>query len=206
MKKILVYIILLVPFSAWSQNNEIPEDLSVIIAPGLSHVFGGEKLDPSFAYLFGIEKNVVQFSEKSFMNIGLVFSMQGVEYSEIITEEVNSQSGKVSLGYLGIPIVYRHRSPGGLFWEAGLQTGFLLTGKDKPEGDEKSDYKESVKAVDIGIPVGLGYWFNSHFSIGARAVYGLTDMSGNGARISPANGNHQNFLLVAMLRYNITGK
>ncbi|WP_340112108.1 porin family protein [Maribellus mangrovi] len=206
MKKLIVVILICVAFPVWSQENKLPKDFSIVTGPGIAYVFGGEKLDPSFGYLVGIEKNVFQISEKSLLNIGVVYSMQGAEYSEIITEEDGSQSGKVSLGYIGLPILYRHRSPGGLFWEAGLQTGFLLIGKDLPEGGEKSNYKESVKSVDISIPAGMGYWFNRRFSMGVRAVYGLTDMSGNGAKIPPANSNHQNFLITAMLRFNITGK
>lgn len=206
MKKNLLIIIFLIPFSGWSQENKVPEDFSILAGSGLSHVFGGEKLDPSFAYLFGVEKNVLQFSEKSFLNMGIVFSMKGAEYSEIVTEEDGSLSGKITLGYIGVPVVYRHRSPGGFFWEAGLQTGFLVSGKDHPENGDKADYKESVKKVDISIPAGIGYWFNRRFSIGARAVYGLTDMSGDGAKIPPVNSNHQNFLIAAVLRFNVTGK
>ncbi len=206
MKKIIALLFICTALAGQGQDTKIPEDLSIVAGPGMSYVFGGEKLYPSFGYLLGIEKNVLQFSEKSYMNMGIVLSMKGAEYREIIIEEDITQSGKVSLGYIGLPILFRHRSSGGFFWEAGLQTGFLLVGKDLPEGGEKSDYKDSVKALDISIPVGVGYWLHNRFSFGARAVYGLTDMSANGAKISPAETNHQNFLVIAMFRYNITGK
>ncbi|WP_167617226.1 porin family protein [Maribellus sediminis] len=206
MKKLIAAFYIFIAFTGWSQENKVPEDFSIVAGAGLSHVFGGDKLDPSFAYFFGIEKNVVQFGEKSFLNMGIVYSVQGAEYSEIIIENDGTQSGKITLGYIGVPILYRHRSAGGFFWEAGLQTGFLVRGKDHPDNGDKADYKEAVKTVDISIPAGIGYWVNRRFSIGARAVYGLTDMSGNGAKIPPANSNHQNFLIAAVLRFNITGK
>lgn len=206
MKKYLVIIILAIPLWAWSQNTSVPEDLSLVAGPGLSYVFGGEKLTPAFAYTLGIEKNAVQFTDKSLLNMGVLLSVQGINYDEIVTEERSNISGQVNLTYIGVPMLYRHQSPAGFFWEAGIQTAFLLRGKDHPDEGEKTDYKEHVKKVDFGIPVGVGYWFKNRFSIGARAVYGLTDMSGNGAKIPPADSNHQNFLLTAMFRYNITGQ
>jgi hypothetical protein len=206
MNKILAFIILFIPVMVWSQKNTMPEDLSIVLGPGLSYVFGGEKLNPGFGYTFGIEKNTVQFNDKSFLNMGVLISTHEINYDEITTWEDASISGRVNLSYIGVPILYRHQSPGGFFWEAGIQTAFIISGKDHPEEGEKTDYKEYVKKVDFGIPLGLGYWFKNRFSMGMRAVYGLTDMSANGAKIPPQQDNHRNFLLTAMFRYNITGK
>ena len=199
-----------ISITGWSLDNT-PEDLSVIAGSGLSYVFGGKNLNPAAGYHIGIEKNVFQFTEKSLLNMGIIFNMQSVNYAEVYSIEPYDMqdiavSGKVSLSYLSIPIVYRRQSKGGFFWEVGIQTGFLLRSKDQPDNGEESDYKEYVKAVDIGIPAGIGYWFNKHISIGVRSVYGLTDMSANGAKIPPANSNHQNFIISGLLRFNITGK
>lgn len=211
MKNIIIVLFFFLAFSGWSQNSKVPEDLSIIAGPGISYVFGGEKLDPAFGLLLGIEKNVVQFSDKSLLNLGLALSFHGIKYNDVYTIEPstgsdNAVSGKVKLTYIGLPFLYRHRSPDGFFWEVGIQTGFLLSGKDLPDGGVESDYKDAVKLIDIGIPAGVGYWFNKRFSIGARTVYGLTDMSANGAKIPPSTSNHQNFLVTAMFRFNLTGK
>jgi Outer membrane protein beta-barrel domain len=211
MKKIIIVLLFFIAATAWSQNSKTPEDLSIVAGPGLSHVFGSDKLDPAFGLLVGIEKNVVQLGEKSFFNSGISFSIQNVGYHDVYNDEPHSESdvavsGKVRLTYIGLPFVYRHQSPGGFFWEAGIQPGFLLGAKDLPDDGEKSDYKDFVKAIDIGIPAGIGYWFNQRYSIGARVVYGLTDMSGNGAKIPPSDGDHQNLLVTAMFRFNLTGK
>jgi len=42
-----------------------------------------------------------------------------------------------------------------------------------------------------------------NWSIGARGIFGLTNLSSNGAAIHSSTGNHQNFLLVGILRHNI---
>jgi hypothetical protein len=206
MKKLFVILLLFAPFLGWSQENDKPKDLSIVAGSGLSYVFGGEKLTPGFGYTLGFEKNAVQFTDKSLLNMGVVISTHGIYYDEIATREDASISGRVNLSYIGLPILYRHQFPGGFFWEAGIQTAFVISGKDHPEEGEKTDYKEYVKKVDFGIPIGLGYWFKNRFSMGMRAVYGLTDMSANGAKILPQQKNHRNFLLTAMFRYNITGK
>jgi hypothetical protein len=210
MKKLIVVLFLGLAFSAWSQNAKT-EDLTIVAGPGLSYVFGGEKLDPGFGLLLGIEKNVVQINPKSLFNAGITFAFQRVNYSDVYAVEPHDPldipvSGAVRLSYIGLPFIYRYQSSGGFFWEAGIQTGFLLGAKDIPDEGEKSDYKNSVKAIDIGIPAGIGYWFNPRFSIGARVEYGLTDMSGNGAKIPPIDSNHQNFLVTAMFRFSLTGK
>ena len=56
----------------------------------------------------------------------------------------NEFSGKVSLTYIDLPIMYNYQSENGFYAEVGLQPGFLIGAKDKFDGGSY-DYKESIK-------------------------------------------------------------
>ena len=99
--------------------------------------------------------------------------------------------------------MYRYQNETGLFLEAGIQPGFLLKASDIPDEGASIDMKEKVKFVNIDLPIGIGFWMTKNWSIGARGIYGLTNLSSNGAAIHSSTGNYQNFLLVGILRYHI---
>jgi len=107
-------------------------------------------------------------------------SMQGAKW-EIVTE-----TGRTSLLYINVPIVFRYRHSTGFFGEAGFQPGLLLSAKDIYEG-ESEDYKDYFRTVDFGIPVGAGYEFGNGIGVGLRVIPGISRINRNGYTIDRNN-------------------
>ncbi len=213
MKKIILLLFLVgVSFTGWNQNNGTFDDFGIIIGPGMSHVLGGESWDPTFGLMLGAETNVYSFNENSAIKAGLVFTLQGANYTESysIDPYMNvlksaqlddvAYSGKVSLSYIYIPVLYNYTTDMGLYFEGGVQPGILLSAKDKYDGGESYDYKDYIKTFDLGIPVGLGYWINYRLSVGVRAVYGLTTIDTEDS--VDASESNRNFMLLGIVRFN----
>ena len=87
------------------------------------------------------------------------------------------------LGYLNLPVMVQYNATGkGLYGEAGPQIGFLLSAKVKnafPASGSASeiDTKEFMKSTNFGLAFGLGYNFNEAFGVGARYVFGLSEVN-----------------------------
>lgn len=203
-KRFAVVLLLALSFSAWSQKDGNIGGVNIVAGAGLSHVFSGANLNSGLAYTIGFERNVTQFSDHSLINFGINFSHHSVSYSQ--TPEVEPYAtinGDITLSYINLPILYRYQFEKGLFLELGLQPGFLVGAKDKPEEGSDSDIKEHIKFVDMGIPLGVGYWLSNRVSIGARAVLGLTNLSTEDYVFYDDNPNHQNLLVTGLLRVNL---
>lgn len=106
-------------------------------------------------FVFGAEANI---------------SSEGSKYDHV------AFSGKVVLTYLNIPMVAQLRDPLGFYAEAGVQPGFLLSAKDKYNGNT-DDVKDNINGFDFGIPVGIGYIYKRKVGINARYTFGVSDMN-----------------------------
>jgi hypothetical protein len=197
-------------FSQVQKGDSILSDLGVFAGPGLSTVMGGESWKGMFGFVVGADTKVYKFNPNSAITAGIGFAFQGAAWEEDYSgynfntfssmeksgmSTTSSISGKVSLVYLFIPILYHHVFNNNLYAEAGLQPGFLLSAKDKYDG-ESYDYKDHVKTFDLGIPVGVGYQLNEKLSLGARATFGVLDINKE-----ESDTSDRNFMLVAVVRY-----
>lgn len=106
-------------------------------------------------FVFGAEANV---------------SSEGSKYDDV------GVSGKVVLTYLNVPLVAQFRDPLGFYAEAGVQPGFLLSAKDKYNGNSY-DYKDNVNSFDFGIPLGIGYIYHKKLGINLRYIIGISDLN-----------------------------
>jgi len=109
--------------------------------------------------------------------------------------------GKTRLWYLYVPLTGRYTAGNGLFCEAGIQPGFLLSAKDK-EGGDSYDYRDYIKTFDMGIPLGVGYTFSNNFGIAFRFIPGVTNV--NKGEYDTYSDHNTSFSL--RLFYNIPGK
>ena len=91
----------------------------------------------------------------------LVYSSQGGKWD-------GKDDGKTILNYLQIPVLLKYTTRVGLFAETGPHIGFLLSAKDKYDG-ETEDVKEYLKTTDIGWQFGVGYRITP--SLGANIRY-----------------------------------
>lgn len=102
----------------------------------------------------------------------VLFSMQGAKY------DIGSDGkGKIELNYISIPVMAKYYVIPGLSIEAGPQIGFLMSAKDKADGEEDFDMKDFMKKTDFSINFGVSYELPVlPVGIFARYSLGLTDL------------------------------
>lgn len=98
--------------------------------------------------------------------------------SEYTGGEGAAYSGKVLLTYLNLAMLLQYRMQNGLYGEAGLQPGLLLSAKDKGE-NYNENYKPYTKSLDIGIPIGIGYMILRTLALNFRYCHGITNVAKN---------------------------
>jgi hypothetical protein len=153
-----------------------------------------ESIRPAFGILAGLTGSTITGDDDSYgkLLIGwqagvLIMIDPGVTDKFIFSGEANVSSegskyddvyasGKVVLTYLNIPLMAHFRDPLGFFAEGGVQPGFLLSAKDKYDGNS-DDYKDYVNGFDFGIPIGIGYMFVKRVGVNLRYTFGLSNMN-----------------------------
>ena len=104
---------------------------------------------------------------------GVNVTMQGATWEDSWDGE--TYEGTTRLWYLNIPLTMRYQFENGLYAEAGIQPGFLLSAKEKSDG-ESIDLKEYTNTFDLGIPLGVGYDFSNNFGLNFRIVPGILNI------------------------------
>jgi outer membrane immunogenic protein len=148
----------------------------------------------------GVIYNVVDLSEFLSARAELNISLMGAGWEDDFGE--GTVSGRTNLTYLNIPLVVRYQTEGGFFGEAGIQPGFLLSAKDKYEGDS-FDYKEYLSSFDFSIIFGLGYEFENNLGVGIRVIPGLTNV--NSSEYADEYKDH-NFVVAGRVTYTFRKK
>lgn len=105
----------------------------------------------------------------------LLLSSQGTK-GETFDDQGNSYEGKASTLYLNLPLMFRYNIVAGLNGELGPQVGFLLSAKDKVQG-ESFDSKDAYKSLDFGVNVGAEYQFPMGLFLNARYNWGLANIA-----------------------------
>lgn len=184
-------------------------NLRPILGIGKSGIGGknaGDSWEDPVGGMIGIETKILELSRYSSINSGINFSFQGAAYTETYSGydeydypngSVDEFSGEVTLVYVNIPFLYQYRGDCGIYGEIGIQPGLLLSAKDKFNGGSY-EYKDYMKKIEIGMPIGVGYWVNNQLCIGVRAIWGLTNNSDSGS----GHKDH-NYLISGIISYNI---
>ena len=176
--------------------------LEGFIGPSLNNISGEST---SWMYTFGgqagVEANVPFKNSKLPLTAwaGLNLSAQGAAWEYDFAGE--TYSGRTRLWYLYVPLTGRYNLENGFYFEAGLQPGFLLSAKDKEDGDS-FDYRDYIKTFDLGIPLGIGYKFANNFGVSFRFTPGVTNV--NKGENDAYKDHNMNFSL--RLTYTIPGK
>lgn len=126
-------------------------------------------------------------------------SMQGASWEEDWGEGL--YNGVSRTWYLNVPLTARYPFGDGFYGEAGIQPGFLLSAKDKYDGDSY-DIKDWFKTFDLGIPLGIGYNFNENFGLNLRVIPGVTNINGG----EWEDIKDRNFVAVLRGTYTLPGK
>jgi hypothetical protein len=163
-------------------DKKCDEIFGITIGPIASGI-GGES-DSYFGILlglyFGIDLDLICFTENLRLSGSLAFSQMGSKYKENMYEPggggVTNES-KLRLSYLTLPITARYKGDKGFAAEAGLQPGLLLSAKDK-HANGTDDAKDLFNTFDMGVVLGAGYQPpGKKWGVGLRVVPGITNIN-----------------------------
>ncbi len=98
----------------------------------------------------------------------LLYNMKGAKAS-------GSDDISVNLDYISVPVMFQYNATPSFYLEAGPEFGFLVNAKAKV-GGISADVKELVEGFEVGIGLGLGYYFAPNIGVTARYTAGLTDV------------------------------
>jgi hypothetical protein len=155
--------------------------LALVLTVFTASIFGvnaqiqfGIKAGANFANMTNAEgsKSLVNFNGGALVKIPLAdaFSLQPeVVYSG---QGAKFDGGKVSLNYINVPVLATYTLPVGVFFQTGPQIGFLMSAKQKVDGEESVDIKSSLKSTDFSWAIGAGYLVTSA-NIGFNVRYNL---------------------------------
>ena len=110
-------------------------------------------------------------NEKLKIQPELLYSSKGMKY----------KYGTEEFSYLSLPVFIQYSIVPNLYIEAGPEISYLLSSKDKFNGNEDYygetiDNMEDMKKIDFGLGLGLGYNITNEFGVNARYVQGLLDV------------------------------
>ncbi len=100
----------------------------------------------------------------------VVYSGQGAAFTDSFA------TGKMNLGYINVPILFKYQHESGLFAETGPQVGFLLSAKET-FGGQTIDSKSTTQSIDFSWAFGIGYKLPMGLGFDARYNLGLTNLS-----------------------------
>jgi hypothetical protein len=172
MKKNLILTLMVCTFLLIHSNLLLSQERAPFIYAGI-HKASITSNDPEtswkdpIGFQVGAGLPLVFFADGFSANAEINLSRQGAKWEEF------GESGRTDLWYINVPLTLRYQFKFGLFAEAGLQPGYLLTAKDHYEGGETESYTEFLNRFDLGVPVGVGYNINEKIAVGFRVVPGL---------------------------------
>lgn len=128
--------------------------------------------------LFGPHASVF-LNERIVVKSGLLLSQEGVWFGDENIDRVPKDDiHALTADYLSIPILAKYYMTRGFHVQAGPRLSYLLVSKAKINGREVRNLKDLgvIKNIDAGILTGLGYEFNSTFTIGINFDFSFVDL------------------------------
>ena len=123
-------------------------------------------------------KSLVGFHVGGFAQIPLAakFTFQPeVVYSAQGAKE-DGGNGKLNLGYINVPLMFKYAIAEKFNVEAGPQIGFLISAKEKYNGNS-DDIKDQLNSVDFSIGLGASYDFTQNLSADVRYNAGVSNIA-----------------------------
>ena len=168
----------------------IMKKLALVLTVFTVSIFGvnaqiqfGVKAGANFANMTNAEgsKSLVNFNGGALVKIPLadalslqpevVYSGQGAKFD----------GGKISLNYINVPVLATYTLPVGVFFQTGPQIGFLMSAKQKVDGEDAVDIKSQLKSTDFSWAIGAGYLVTSaNIGFNVRYNLGLSKLADGG--------------------------
>jgi hypothetical protein len=133
---------------------------------------GGVDWHPKLGVQLGMATTIADISKKFSFRTEVNASYQGAKYEDVS----NSVTGNINLLYTYVPLIVRYTTNCGIFGEAGIQPGLLISARDKIGGTSYY-FNDYIKDMDFGMTGGLGYEFNNTFSLGLLGYVGFINTS-----------------------------
>lgn len=147
----------------------------------------GDSWGPAFGVQGGVAAQIPCKSDFPLQGWGgLNVSMQGASWEDDWGEGLTK--GVTRTWYFNVPLTARYPFADGFYAEAGVQPGFLLSAKDKYDGDSY-DVKDWFQTFDLGFPLGIGYDFDNNFGVNFRVVPGVLNINSDEYDESYTNRN-----------------
>ncbi len=147
-------------------------------------VQGGMNLMQMKASAMGLS---VEFDGEAALNLGVIADFKG-------TDNFNLRSGllyngnsssltfdgekvKTNVNYLSVPLLGRFKVTEGLYAFAGPQLSFLMSAKERYDGETSTDVKDAIKGSSFSGLLGAEYQLSDKFRLGFNYTAGLSNIT-----------------------------
>ncbi|AYN02376.1 porin family protein [Chryseobacterium sp. 3008163] len=154
----------------------------------------------------------IPLSEKFALQPEVLYNQMGaksvVSDTEIITGATSVRTKTdftTSLNYVSVPLMLQMKPSKNFYIEAGPEFSYFVDGKNKGEqtiatttagntvtqtqSSSESINKDDIKKFNVGLGLGLGYYFTPNLGINARYVNSLTHIANNSDAVNDAQKN-----------------
>ncbi|GAO44353.1 porin family protein [Flavihumibacter petaseus] len=105
----------------------------------------------------------------------IVFSTQGARTER----EIDGYKIRYATNFINVPVMVQYHFPQRFYAETGPQLGFLVSAKQKYDGDAH-DFSDDAKKVDFSWGFGLGFHLLPELGINARYNLGISRLDEDG--------------------------
>lgn len=175
MKKMLVMAaFMLSSVCAFAQHEVGSFTLQPKVGLNIAGLTDAEGSDSRIGFAGGVEAEY-QITDMISVTGGLIYSMQGMKYTETFDDGDGEYNVDVTtkLDYINIPILANVYVAKGLAVKLGIQPAFKVSSKESAEGISAD---VDAKGFDFSIPVGVSYEY-SNVVLDARYNWGLTKVA-----------------------------
>ena len=127
---------------------------------------------PTPGMQIGLATDIANINKYLSIKTELNTSLQGARYEDVS----NRIKGSIDLLYIYVPIEIRFYHKIGIYGEAGLQPGYLISARDRVKW-KSSYFNDYITKWDFGMTGGLGYEFKNHIGIGLSVFQGFSNIS-----------------------------
>ncbi len=152
----------------------------------------GAQAQASFGLKAGLNVSNLSGSAVSANNTKSLFGGNGGVYASIpagtnfyVQPEVsyslegaktNSSNTTNKINFVNVPVMFKYVTKSGFFVEAGPQIGFVTSAKAET-GNVTIDFKDQLKSTNFSAGAGLGFKLDPSIAVGARYMFGISDLS-----------------------------
>jgi opacity protein-like surface antigen len=183
MKKLILGVAIATSSLTFAQNTVVKEEKTLPPSPikfgikgGLNVSHLGIDRDSKAGFNVGAFANIPLGSSFS-LQPELVYSQYGAFVKRDVTLEYDNYP-RLNLGYITAPVMLQYNVSPRFYFEAGPEFGYLASAKYSVVGTANTPASSTdikgVNKFNLGLGLGLGYYFTKNFGFNVRYTVGLT--------------------------------